>query len=133
MDMYFKFLTVVWMVLLSGSLFSQQRLENNTGSEPVTEWRLTYEEQQITESPEYNRWKLNLDYGIKLKKNFRCSFLTLSNLARAAECINEQDNEAFECLNSLLVKNEKALAGIDSEFEAITAQANGIVRWQPQD
>jgi hypothetical protein len=133
MDMYLKYFLAAWMVLLAGGLFSQQRFENRSGSTHSFEWRFLCEEQLVTESPIDNQWKLNLDYTtIELKRNFRCSFLTLNNLARAAESINEQDNQAFECLNSLLVKNQLDFKSLESGFEAITAQASGTVRWRSE-
>lgn len=41
------------------------------------------------------------EYLEEYRKNFRCSFLTLSNLAKAVQVI--YSNDAFECLNSLFV------------------------------
>jgi hypothetical protein len=127
--MFLKCFVAAWMVLFSGSLFSQGRFDQRS-FDTGFERELSYNGQGTNERLLYNPWKLNLDYAIELKKNFRCSLLTLNNLARAAESINEHNNEALECVNSLLVKNEPS-SEVKSDFEAITAQANGAVRWHP--
>jgi hypothetical protein len=56
------------------------------------------------------------------KRSFKCSFLTLNNLAMAARSIS--DTDALDCLHSLLVLNEYN-AGVRSDyFRQITASAS---------
>jgi hypothetical protein len=55
------------------------------------------------------------------KRSFKCSFLTLNNLAMAAKSISDTDADALDCLHSLLVLNEYN-AGFRSDlFRQITA------------
>lgn len=58
------------------------------------------------------------------KKNFRCSFLTLNNLAKAAESID--DTQAFDCLYNLLVWHENLQIRTDL-FENMVAEADSAV------
>jgi len=64
-----------------------------------------------------------LDFLKDYQENFRCSFLTLSNLAKAATYIH--NNEAFNCLNSLIVRNEQELDLKRRYFKKISEEIGG--------
>lgn len=59
------------------------------------------------------------------RKNFRCSFLTLNNLAKAAESID--NTEAFDCLYNLLVLHQHNLDDRKNLFESLVAETQGTI------
>jgi hypothetical protein len=65
------------------------------------------------------------------KRSFKCSFLTLNNLAMAARSVS--DTDALDCLHSLLVLNEYN-AGVRSDlFRQITTMASNSTAITLQD
>jgi hypothetical protein len=64
------------------------------------------------------------DFLEEYKENFRCSFLMLSNLAKAAAVIHQ--NDAFECLNSLFVYRAKELETKRKFFEKISHEVGSM-------
>ena len=64
-------------------------------------------------------------YSEKNKKGYRCSFLTLNNLAKAAESIN--DAAPLNCLYSHLVFLEHNILRRTVDFEKLSAENNGSV------
>lgn len=65
------------------------------------------------------------EYLVKQQPAFKCSYLILNNLARAAAAIH--DAEAFECLNSLMVYRDNNIRLKLFYFEKIFNDINGNV------
>jgi hypothetical protein len=62
------------------------------------------------------------------KKEIRCSFLTLNNLARAVAYIYDKD--AFECLNSMMVYLENNRSRIERSFNTVLTKVSPSVAFQ---
>ena len=127
--MFFLRYFIAGLILFFSGSISAQPTQTLSGSEEIFEWRFLVNDDE-PKVPCYNKWKVDLSYSSDNKKNFRCSFLTLNNLARAAESINEPGNEAFDCLHTLLVKSTRDISLIRGDFQALTGAASGSVMWR---
>jgi hypothetical protein len=67
-------------------------------------------------------------YFDEQKRAFKCSFLTLDNLAKAAASINY--SEVFECLNTQLVSRKKGISIKEKYFKKIEKEFNSIVAFR---
>lgn len=70
-------------------------------------------------------FEIYMEFMSEKKKNVKCSFLTLSNLAKIAS--GGDNSEVFECLNSLLVYREKNIQIKKKYFNRLTNEINGLV------
>lgn len=99
--------------------FSQNTQTKSDSDSPLNLKRIKVVEviMRFPELKENNLWEIYEQHLTKHKK-FRCSFLTLNNLARAAAIVNS--NEAYDCINSMLVyqENDQTLKAI--YFKEIT-------------
>jgi hypothetical protein len=115
-----KFAAVVLLVIgISVQAFSQRNSDNNLSPLNLKNSYKRFFYVYLPESQKAAAESL-LKFAVRTKRNFKCSFLTLNNLAMAAK---STDMEALDCLHSLLVSNE--LNGTRSDyFNQITAEAN---------
>ena len=108
------------ILLIAISTFSYAQTDNEIPHDTLgVEQRLNIFQQSLDLEGEDLKVfeKTYVTYYNEQKRAFRCSFLTLDNLAKIAGGVNQA--EALECLNTLLVNSDEDKRTRDRYFEFI--------------
>jgi hypothetical protein len=118
--MVLRFLATSFLIIFCTAAFSQQIRQK---LRPQSSGDAAHYQPQFQGS-----FSIELQKKIVLqtKGMHRCSYLVLSNLARAAESIS--DNEAFDCINSYLALREENRTRLETLFESEIAITEGSAK-----
>jgi hypothetical protein len=122
-----KFALNALLVIILSPLYSQTLIHRIETSDSIREEKkieMAVAHLQALPKKDRDKFKdIYLDFLKEYKQSFKCSYLTLSNLAKAAAFIHSSD--AFNCLNSLMVSRGQDLDIQEKYFERISKEVGG--------